>query len=149
MIEQAGRVIAREGAYVSVELGATTGCAACDAGRGCGAGVFGRLLNPKPSRIRLLNAIDAPVGMTVLVGIPEAAYLKLLLRLYLLPLIAGLVGAAIGLNVSIQAGTDRLMQDVITLALAVLCGGLALAFIPARQGRLADHLGIELLPAST
>lgn len=141
-------MIARTGAYVTVELGASTGCSACDAGRGCGAGIFARLLSPRPTRIRLLNAIDAPLGMAVNVGIPEAVYLKLLLRLYLLPLIAGLVGATIGLNVGRQVVAGDLLQDGMTLALALLCSGLVLAFNRNREVALADRLNIQLLSAS-
>jgi len=148
MIEQRGRVIARAGAYVTVELGASTGCAVCDAGRGCGAGIFARLLSPRPTRLRLLNVIDAPVGMAVQVAIAESVYLKLLLRLYLLPLIAGLAGAMIGLNVGRQVAASDLLLDGMTLALAVLCCGLVLALNRHREVALADQLDIHLLAAS-
>ncbi|MEJ2385650.1 MAG: hypothetical protein P8Y54_14930 [Xanthomonadales bacterium] len=55
MIEQQGRVTGAAGSQVRVRLGGTSGCTTCDAGRGCGAGVFGRLLQRRPVELELLT----------------------------------------------------------------------------------------------
>ena len=92
MIEQQGRVVDATGARVRVRLGGTTGCTACDAGRGCGAGVFGRLLRRRPVELEFDNHVGAEPGQAVMVGLPESLFLALTLRLYLLPLLAGVLG---------------------------------------------------------
>ena len=96
MIEQQGQVISVSGNLVSVRLGGNSGCVACDAGRGCGAGIFGRLLRRKPAVLDLDNAINARVGQPVVVGLPESVFLRLVFHLYMLPLLAGLAGAVLG-----------------------------------------------------
>ena len=106
MIEQQGRVTAAEGGRARVLLGGASGCSACDEGKGCGAGVFGRLLRRRPVEMDLRNTVDANPGQAVVVGLPESLFLALALRLYLYPLLAGMAGAVAGyvLAGGLQAG---------------------------------------------
>lgn len=96
MIEQQGRVHRLDDGIAEVWVGAVSGCAACDAGKGCGAGVFGKLLRRSPGSFRVENTLQAVPGSQVTLGIPESAFLLLVMRLYGLPIVAGLVGAAFG-----------------------------------------------------
>jgi sigma-E factor negative regulatory protein RseC len=100
MIEQQGEVVAADERRLSVRLGGRSGCGACDAGRGCGAGVFGRLLQKRPVMLSLDNHLGAHPGQAVLVGVPEKLFLALALRFYLYPVLGGLAGATIGFMVS-------------------------------------------------
>lgn len=93
MIEQRGQVIGLEGGDAWVRIGGQSGCPACDAGEGCGAGLFGRLLNRSNTRVLVSNEARAEAGQAVVLGLEESAYLGLVLRLYGLPLVAGLAGA--------------------------------------------------------
>ena len=43
---------------VQVRVGGQSGCAACDAGKGCGAGLFGKLLRRNPVELELVNEIE-------------------------------------------------------------------------------------------
>ena len=104
MIEQQGKVIACRPGQVSVQLGGTSGCSACDAGKGCGAGVFGRLLQRKPVVMEFDNDLSARPGNAVMVGLPETVFLSLALRFYLYPLLAALAGAATAHFVAYTAG---------------------------------------------
>lgn len=124
MISQQGKVVAVEGNQLLVEIGARSGCKACDAGKGCGAGVFGRLLRNRPVTVPVpLDDRVAP-GDPVDVGIAEQAYLYLVLRLYLAPLLAGLLGAALGFalghGLEIQGG----WSDLLSLLAGLLSAGL-------------------------
>jgi sigma-E factor negative regulatory protein RseC len=132
MIEQQGLVIAASGKIVSVRLGGSSGCAACDAGKGCGAGVFGRLLQRKPVVLDLHNEPGALVGQAVMVGLPETLFLRLVLSFYLYPLLAGLAGAIIGHYVSVKLKAGPATTDGLTLLGAVLAGTMALVW--KRQG---------------
>lgn len=95
MIEQRGQVTGLEGDEAWVRIGGQSGCPACDAGKGCGAGLFGKLLNRSDTRVLVSNAARAQTGDVVVLGLDERAYLALVMRLYGLPLLAGLGGAVL------------------------------------------------------
>ncbi len=126
MIEQQGRVVSGSGQRVRVRLGGTAGCAACDAGRGCGAGVFGRLLKRRPVELDFDNTIDARPGQAVRVGLSESLFLSLVLRFYLAPLLAGLAGAVIGHVAARQAGLGAAGVDLAALGGALLAAAVML-----------------------
>jgi sigma-E factor negative regulatory protein RseC len=138
MIEQQGRVVAAAGARVRVRLGGTSGCTACDAGRGCGAGVFGRLLRRRPVELEFDNPVGAKPGQAVMVGLPESLFLALTLRLYLLPLLAGLAGAVVGHALAQRAGLDGAALDF-----SAALGGVVLALLALRR---AHRRQIEFSP---
>lgn len=133
MIEQQGKVVAIEGSRVRVRLGGTSACSACDAGKGCGAGVFGRLLRRKPVVMGFENQLQAARGQAVMVGLPESLFMSLVLRLYLLPVLAGIVGAAIGHYTAGQLQASGAVTDLMALAT-----GLVLAFLVASRNRRLD-----------
>lgn len=133
MIEQQGLVVAVSADSASVRLGGQSGCAACNAGKGCGAGIFGRLLKRKPVVLELRNKSGAQVGQSVMVGLPESLFLRLVFNFYLFPLLAGLAGAAIGHYVSVKLQAQSAAADGMTLLGAVLAGIFALLW--NRQGK--------------
>lgn len=126
MIEQQGLVVSVSGEAASVLLGGKSACAACSAGRGCGAGIFGRLLKRKPVVLELQNRSGARVGQSVIVGLSETLFLRLVFSFYLFPLTAGLAGAAIGHYVSVKLQAASAASDVLALLGAVLAGAFAL-----------------------
>ena len=65
MIEQQARVLRADDLQVVVRIGGQTGCAACDAGQGCGAGLFGKLLRRNPVELQLTNDIGASAGQSI------------------------------------------------------------------------------------
>ena len=119
MIEQQGRVTAAQGGHVRVRLGGTSGCSACDEGKGCGAGVFGRLLRRRPVDLDFPNTVHAQPGQAVIVGLPESLFLALALRLYLYPLLAAMAGAVAGHVLAGALRASDLWTDVSALAAAV------------------------------
>ena len=147
MIEQQGKVIAVDGERIRVRIGASAGCSACDAGRGCGAGLLGRLLRRKEAVLSFDNDIGAATGQAVVVGLPESVFLGLVLRLYLLPLLAALGGA-----VAVQILAVHLQFSESTTDLAVLSGGLFAGVIAVRLHRarrleLPGDFAVHLLRA--
>lgn len=141
MIEQQARVLDVRGDLAEVRLGGASGCARCDAGKGCGAGIFGRLLRRKPVSVMLSNTVSARPGQAVIVGIPEALFLNLVFRFYLFPLLTGVVGAAIGHYVAVAAQLGPSGTDAATL-LAGLAAGLAVIFASGRAAREFPELSI-------
>lgn len=130
MIEQQGRIVGVEDGLARVRLGGTSGCPSCDEGKGCGAGIFGRLLKRNPVELELENSIGASDGQAVMVGIPERIYLRLAARFYLLPLFAGLVGAA---AVFYLSGLMALSQGAADAA--SLVGGMGCAAVTVVRNR--------------
>lgn len=144
MISQQGRVVAVDGEDVVVRIGGTSGCPACDAGKGCGAGIFGRLLRNRSVSINVPNVGGAQVGEAVRVGMPEARFLALVFRFYALPLVAGLAGAVAGHTIATRVGLEGLSDDLLTLSAALVAAWAAL--VPGRRAlrefplRSAVHL---------
>ena len=125
MIEQRGRVVAATAGRAWVRLGGQNGCARCDAGRGCGAGIFGRLLRGRSVVLEMDNAIDAGNGQPVVVGLPESWLLRLAGRFYLLPLLAGLGGAVIGHYLGTVSAKDPAVVDIWALLVGLAAGVIA------------------------
>lgn len=145
MIEQQGTVIAVTPGLAEVRMGPAAACAACEAGKGCGAGVFGRLLQRGPVLLQVPNGIGADTGQAVVIGIPESVFLRLLMRLYLLPLLAGFTGGALGYYL---AGTHYVhsgLLDAATVAGAVIAGGLTAWMLRAVPRDLDGRLHPRLL----
>jgi sigma-E factor negative regulatory protein RseC len=145
MIEQQGVVVGRSGGEVQVRLGGRSGCAACDAGRGCGAGVFGRLLRRRPVVLSLRNPIGAEQGQPVVVGLPESLFLSLITRFYLYPLLAGLVGAVLGHYVSGKLHPGTAVADAVTLTGALLAGMAAVWRNRKWSREFSDLVDVHLL----
>jgi sigma-E factor negative regulatory protein RseC len=145
MIEQQGRVVAASETRVRVRLGGTSGCTACDAGRGCGAGVFGRLLRRRPVELEFDNGVGAKPGQAVMIGLPESLFLALTMRFYLLPLIAGLAGAVAGHWLALQAGLEGAGLDLAAAAGGIVLAVLALRCTRRRQMEFSSDHAVKLL----
>lgn len=145
MIEQQGVVVASRGGQAEVRLGGRLGCAACDAGRGCGAGVFGRLLRRRPVVLDLDNALGAGQGQAVVVGLPESWFLALVARFYLYPLLAGLVGAMLGHYVSGKFDPVTAVSDAAALLGALLAGMAAVRHNGKWSAEFSDRVDVHLL----
>ena len=145
MIEQQGKVTSAEGGSVRVRLGGTSGCAACDRGKGCGAGVFGRLLKRKPVELDFRNTVDANPGQAVIVGLPESLFLALALRLYLYPLLAGIAGAVAGHVLAGKLYAGDFWTDLSALAAAVLAASAAIKWNRRRRMEFPGENAVHLL----
>jgi sigma-E factor negative regulatory protein RseC len=145
LIEQQGRVLALESGQVSVELGAASACSACDAGKGCGAGVLGRLFARKPVVLDLENSIGAKPGQGVVVGLPESLYLSLALRLYLYPLLAALAGATAGHALASHWQAGGFWIDFTALALALLAAAGVVIRVRRRHVEFPGTIAVHLL----
>ena len=97
------------------------------------AGVFGRLVGRRPVILELKNSLYSDVGQLVIVGLPEALLLRLVIRLYLLPLLAGLAGAALGHYISFSNGANAAMMDGAALVGAIAAGAAMLLINRRRE----------------
>jgi positive regulator of sigma E activity len=150
MIEQQGRVVEVHAQHAKVAFGAATGCSACDAGQGCGAGIFGKLVRRKD----LTLVVDRNLpdehrhlvpGQAVVVGIPETLFLGLLARLYLLPLLAGLCGAALGHYFGYRLSLSSSGQDLMALTGALFLATVTLLIYRKGKNPTAVDDRVQLL----
>jgi len=138
MIEQQGRVECVDATHAWVRIGSRSGCAACDAGHGCGAGIFARLLKRDSLLVRVPNGSGAKAGNAVVLGIPEAAFLDLVVRLYGLPLLAGMAGALLGYSAVSGLGAGPALRDA-----ATLFGGVMAAILAVKRGTAKAPRGLS------
>jgi len=92
MIEQNVRVLRCQGERMWIRMGSQSGCTACDNGKGCGAGLFAKLLQRKPVEIELARSdLSIEAGQMLTLAFPEQVYIKLVLASYGWPLLAALL----------------------------------------------------------
>ena len=134
MIEQQGMVTKLSMNRAMVRVGSTTGCLTCETGQGCGGGIFARLVPKKPVVLSVPLRVDSPpvrVGQRVLLGLPEAYFLRWVTLLFALPLVTGLSAATIvQLAFSTQAA-QPIMDVLVLLTLVVVA---ALVFMLINKG---------------
>lgn len=145
MIEQQGRIVAAADGRARVRLGGMSGCPSCDQGKGCGAGIFGRMLRRHPVELELENGIGASDGQGVMVGISERIYLRLVARFYLLPLLAGLTGAAVAYYLSRFLTVSQGGSDVVSLVGGIACAAAAVIRNRKVSAEFPERIIVHLL----
>ena len=106
MIENLAVVEARVGQQVRLRSTSPSGCARCDAGKGCGGGVFGKLIDRRLQGLLLGdNGLNLDSGQFVILGIESGVFLKATALIYLCPLFCLLLGAALAAGRFSEPGT--------------------------------------------
>ncbi|MBT9613232.1 MAG: SoxR reducing system RseC family protein [Burkholderiales bacterium] len=113
--------------YVEAQAGGSCGSGNCSTSA-CSTAVLTRIFSQQPKALRVNNPIEAKVGEQVMLGLEEGAFLKSAFLAYLLPLVALIMGAMIGLWLAGPAGARDLYAGL---------GGLA--------GLIASAFGIKWL----
>jgi sigma-E factor negative regulatory protein RseC len=93
MIEEQAQVIEVKGDQLVLQAQTQSACGSCSAKNGCGTSLLSKVIGRKFTRFQVDNNVNAMVGDTVVVGIPEEALLKGSLAMYILPIIGMLVFA--------------------------------------------------------
>ena len=142
-IWQQGLVIGAGDGLVRVRFERLRQCQRCLEGQGCGAGVFSRLFSSQAAEIALPDRQDFAIGQVVRVGIRAHEVVKLAIIVYLLPILAFILGAALTASLL----TDSLAQDLIGLA-AGFVAGCGAAYLGSRYGGGVLNPHLEMLSAS-
>jgi len=134
MIEQNVRVVRCQEERLWIRMGSQSGCSVCDSGKGCGAGVFAKLLQGRAVTLELpRHDLNIEPGQMLTLNIPERIYIKLVLVSYGLPLLAALAGVFTGHGVGTWLGLGPLPVDVSALVGALISAGFAMLFIKRRK----------------
>jgi sigma-E factor negative regulatory protein RseC len=96
MIEEQGRVVAREPGAIWVETVRASACAACRARQGCGHSLLNRRAGGERARLKIATEQNFDTDDTVVIGVPERALLHGALWVYGMPLALLFAGALLG-----------------------------------------------------
>ncbi|MBF0470981.1 MAG: SoxR reducing system RseC family protein [Gammaproteobacteria bacterium] len=139
MIEQEGRVVSRSGEKVWVEAERHRSCSGCSA-KGCGTSALARVVGQKRLRIEVSDPLGVAVGERVVVGVEEAGMLIGSLLIYLLPIVALILGAVV---------VEKLFAVGELAAVAGGVGGFLLSLwwirLRQRDDRLSSLLRAEII----
>lgn len=131
-----------DGRRLTVAIDVSVACARCAAGKGCGAGIFGRR-----ERMQTVDAVaneqmTLAVGDTVQLRLVEASLLNAALIVYGIPLLGALAGAAVAYGLRL-GDVAAALAAIGGLATGMLLGRWRLArpdclsrFVPQVEKRL-------------
>jgi len=94
MIEEQAQVIEINGNQLVLLAQRQSACGSCSAKKGCGTSLLSQVVGRKFSRFQAENSINANVGDTVVVAIPEDALFKGSMVMYLIPIL-GMIAVAL------------------------------------------------------
>lgn len=153
MIEQNVQVLRCENERIWVRMGAQSGCTVCDNGKGCGAGLFARLVQRKPVILELArNEMKVVEGQMLTLSFPEQVYMKLVFASYGWPLIGALTGALAGYSLGVWLQFRPVLIDIVTLTGGVLAAWLVMRFFKTRKTAEAIFDSLEMtvcIPSNT
>ncbi len=134
MIEQSVQVLRCDSESMWVRMGTQSGCTACDNGKGCGAGLFAKLVRRKPVILKLAQSdVEVEAGQMLVLAFPEQVYIKMVLASYGWPLIAALAGAFAGHSLGNWLQFSPVVIDATTLVAGILAAWLVLRVLRSRN----------------
>ncbi len=138
MIEQTVKIVAIEGDQAWIESLSLHGCARCEAGEGCGGGIFAKLFSNKQFRMKIDNTLSLQQGDKVVIGIQDSAVTNASFISYILPLLGLIVGALLG------SLFDPIGSESWTLVGAVL--GISISFLMSKLSLNSDSFKARYTP---
>jgi sigma-E factor negative regulatory protein RseC len=94
MIEERAIVTGLDGDLAIIQMQRQSTCDHCELSSGCGTGAIGRLLGHRVKPLTISNKYNLKPGDSILLGMPDTAFLSASLLIYGLPLV-GLIGGGI------------------------------------------------------
>lgn len=146
MIRELGEVVALVPGGVLVETQRASGCASCSSQKGCGVRVLQGVFGGRRHRVTAQTALPLRIGDRVELVLPASALVQAALLMYLLPLVALVVGAVIGQIVFHTNGAAILGSASGFVLSLVLVARLQSA--THRQGRFAPRVEQVLFRAA-
>jgi len=145
VIEQQGRVVEYLSSRAKIEVGPLDGCSRCASGKGCGAGLFVRLINRKPTQLLVNSSKPLKSGESVTIGIPESLFLRWVAQLYGLPLLAAFAVAIPVQFLAEKSGLGAGLSDMAVLAGSVSGFILMLLILRDRLNAGVSDTSVQLL----
>ena len=117
MIEEQAQVIEIKGDKLVLQTQRQSACGSCSASKGCGTSLLSKVTGRKFSCFLAENPVNAKVGDTVVIAIPEVALLKGSLVIYIIPIL-GMFVFALTADLFFTAAIRH--RDLITAVAAVI-----------------------------
>ena len=143
-IWQEGLVTDIDGGMISVRFERLRQCQRCFDGEGCGAGVFSRLFSRHAAELSLPNHQGLTVGQDVRVGIGAGDMLMLAFVVYLVPVLAFILVAALTATLDYP-----LWAQDLTGLVAGSAAALSAVYLTGRFGGHVLNPRLEVLSASS
>jgi len=100
MIKEQAKVTGLDGHWALVQMQRQSACSHCELSNGCGTGAIGRLLGHRRKPVKIKNEHQLKPGDSVVLGLPEGAFLKASLLIYGLPLLGLIAGGMLALGIT-------------------------------------------------
>jgi len=139
MVKEQATVTGLDGNWALVQMQRQSACSHCDLSNGCGTGAIGRLLGHRRKPVMIKNEHRLRPGDSVMLGLPEGAFLMASLLIYGLPLLGLIVG---GMLASWIIGESELFAFVFASAGFVI--GLQISAQFARK-QYSNHISAKIL----
>ena len=117
MIEEQAQVIELDGDKLILQAQTQSACGSCSANKGCGTSLLSKVIGRKFTSFQAQNNVNAVVGDTVIVGIPEDALLKGSLVMYAIPVMGMLIFAVLA---DFALGASVGSRDLMIAASAIM-----------------------------
>jgi len=124
MIEEQAQVIEIKGDQLILQAQTQSACGSCVANKGCGTSLLSKVVGRKFTRFQAGNSINANVGDTVIVGLPEDALLKGSMVMYIIPILGMLVFALLADYFFAVAMQNRDLMIAVTAIMGLVSGSL-------------------------
>lgn len=124
MIEETATVTQVADGFAWVETQRQSVCGACAARKGCGTAVLANVLGQRQRRLRAINPIGARVGDRVVIGLAEGVILQASVVVYLVPLLAMMLGAGLVEMLGANLGGQRTEVMTVVFGLLGMASGL-------------------------
>ncbi len=124
MIEEQAQVVEINGDQLILQAQRQSACGSCAANKGCGTSLLSKVVGRKFTRFQADNSINAKIGDTVVVGIPEDALLKGSLVMYIIPILGMLVFALLADYFLTAAMQNRDLIIAVTAIMGLVSGSL-------------------------
>lgn len=144
-IREMGEVVGLVSGGVIVETSRVSGCASCSSQKGCGISALQHVFGRHRHQVTAYSDLRLRIGDLVQLTLPASALVEAALLMYLLPLVALIVGAVIGQTVF---GTNVLamLGGIAGFALSILFIA-RLQSTMLRRGRFAPRVEQVLFPS--
>ncbi|WNC69411.1 SoxR reducing system RseC family protein [Thalassotalea nanhaiensis] len=130
MIEETATVVAVDGNQVIVKSTIKSTCHSCNQQDDCGSGQIAKAIPHKALTTRFENTTQLKIGDEVVIGLSERSVISSALQVYMLPLFAMILFAAIGQFILVE---QHQMHELLALALAISGGYLGHIFAKTLQ----------------
>ena len=122
MIEENAQVIEIKGDKLILQTQRQSACGSCEANKACGTSLLSKVVGQKFTRFQADNSINAKVGDTVVVGLPEDALLKGSMVMYIIPILGMLVFALLADFLLAAVMQNRDLMIAVTAIMGLVSG---------------------------